>query len=88
VCDVCGKVGHGRAKGWHEAFDIPPIVAPNGEEFVNARRFQSARFHRRGSGGRFVCPSCTEREHGLELVALHMLRALWVDSGQGREARD
>ena len=82
MCDKCGEVGHGRAKGWYEAFDIPVIVAPNGEKYGNAQRFQSAELHRRGSGGRFICRACMEREHGGVLAALIMLQAPFVDCGE------
>jgi hypothetical protein len=81
VCDVCGKVGHGRTKGWYEVIDIPPFVSPDGEVNGEAQRFQSAELHRRGSGGRFICRPCMEQKHGLELAALIMLQAPFLDRG-------
>ena len=74
-------------KGWHEAFDIPPIVV-RGEEFVNARRFQSAEFHRRGSGGRFHLCVAHGTEYGLPRVALPYVANAVGGFRQGPEARD
>jgi hypothetical protein len=60
VCEECGKVGHGRMKGWYEAMDAPP--GSTDEEKV---RFVNEQLRRRRSGRWFICPACAEREFGL-----------------------